>query len=123
MRATLQFDDDIMQARHELVDRVTEHPDLLPVEKQTTIGWVRDDDTARMHTDEGSIARTLLTHPHVRVDRVVLHTGVSVDVAAAAESGAAVGSIIVDLPVGLLKILKAPRRTHQHGRIVSRAYR
>jgi len=123
MRASLQFDDDIMQARHELVDRVTEHPDLLPVEKQTTIGWVRDDDTARMHTDEGSIARTLLTHPHVRVDRVVLHTGVSVDVAAAAESGAAVGSIIVDLPVGLLKILKAPRRTHQHGQIVSRAYR
>lgn len=122
MSPTVQLDEH-MQARRELVDYVTEHPDLLTVEKQTTIGWVRDDDTARMHTDEGSIARTLLTHPHVAIDRVVLHTGVAVDVDAAAESGAAVGSIIADVPLGLLKIAKAPRRTNRHGQIVSRAYR
>jgi hypothetical protein len=109
-----------MQARHELVDRVAAHPDLLPVEKQTTIGWVRDDDTARMHTDEAAIARALLRHPHVGIDRVVLHTGVSVDVDAAGESDAAVGSIIADVPIALLKISKKPRGSALHSRVVSR---
>ena len=111
---------DHMQARHELVERVTEHPDLLTVEKQSSIVWVRDDDTARMHTDEGSIARALLRHPHVDIDRVVLHTGVSVDVDAAVESGAAVGSIIADVPIALLKIGKNPRGSALHSRVVSR---
>jgi hypothetical protein len=118
MSAELLQDD--MRARHELVDRVAAHPDLLPAEKETTIGWVRDDDAARMHTDEAAIARALLRHPHVGIDRVVLHTGVSVDVDAAVESGAAVGSIIADVPIALLKIGKKPRGSALHSRVVSR---
>jgi len=118
MSAELLQDD--MRARHELVERVTEHPDLLTVEKQSSIVWVRDDDTARMHTDEGSIARALLRHPHVDIDRVVLHTGVSVDVDAAAGSGASVGSVVADVPIALLKIGKKPRGSALHSRVVSR---
>jgi len=114
-----QLQDD-MQARRALVEQVTEHPDLLPVEKESTIGWVRDDDTARMHTDEGSVARRLLLHPHVGIERVVLHTGVSVDVDAAVESGAAVGSIVADVPLALLKLRRTPRQSGHHSKIVSR---
>ena len=118
MTAELLQDD--MRARHELVERVTEHPDLLTVEKQSSIVWVRDDDTARMHTDEGSIARALLRHPHVDIDRVVLHTGVSVDVDAAVGSGASIGSVVADVPIALLKIGKKPRGSALHSRVVSR---
>ena len=114
-----QLDAD-MSDRHKLADRVAEHPDLLPVEKESTVVWAADQSTARMHTDERSIARSLLLHPHVSIDTVVLHTGAAVEPAAAADTDAQVGSVIADVPVSLLKVRKSPRGSDLHGRIVSR---
>jgi hypothetical protein len=115
-----QLDDDGMAVRHRLADRVAEHPELLPVEKESTVRWGADDSDARVHTDERSVARSLLLHPHVSIDSVVLHTGGVVDTAAAVDAEAPIGSVIADMPVALLKVRRSPRDSEQHGRIVSR---
>jgi len=105
---------------NDLLEAVGEDPDLLPVEKETTIRLPKDRDTIRVFTAEAGLMRRLLAHPHADVQTLnTLEDGTrqtaSIDEYAA---GTIVG-VVVDLPVGALQIKSSPRQTDQHAAIVS----
>lgn len=58
-----QYENGLRQTHHEIIDAVKEDQNLTPVEKETTFGFAKCDDYARIYTEEAGIVRRLLKHP------------------------------------------------------------
>lgn len=56
----------------DLLDRVREDRDLAPVEKEVSISYSKDEDTARVFSAIEGVSRRLLAHPHIDVIEVRL---------------------------------------------------
>jgi hypothetical protein len=60
------------RAPEEVLDAVGEDSDLAPVDKEITISYSKDEDTARVFSAVAGVSRRLLAHPHVDVIEVRL---------------------------------------------------
>lgn len=100
-------------------------PDLDPAEKETTIRWARDEDTAVIHTDERGVGRRVIRHDHSTIESVnVLLPDGTRDTLAPEAVGAnnEVIGVRVRLPIGVLSIKSNPRNDDGHANVVSDAF-
>lgn len=99
-------------------------PDLDPAEKETTIRWARDEDTAIVHTDEKGVGRRVIRHDHSTIEsvNVLLPDGTrdTLEPEAVGANNEVVG-VRVRLPVGAVSIKGTPRANDQHAAVVSDA--
>jgi hypothetical protein len=111
--------------REDLRDRARADPHLTPKERETTIGVARDEDLARIHTEEAAIIRRLLAHEATQPTTVGLYDGetarrVSYDkVGAEISSEDEVVSLRARLPVRYVLIKGKGRNTDSHAEMVS----
>jgi hypothetical protein len=104
----------------EALDRVTEDSDLLPEEKETSLGFDKRTDVARFFTAEAGLARRVLAHPDTRVRRLnVLDDGERAAIDPSDYTGEAIVGVVADLPVGALSIKSRTRKNTQHAAIAS----
>lgn len=109
----------------EILDHVAESQELLPREKETTVRFGKHDDRAIVHTDEAGLARRLLAHPRaaLRFASVEQHADArTVETVAALrglDDGARVTAVDASVPVGVLKIRRAPRSTDHHAPVIT----
>ena len=96
-------------------------PALQSAEKETTIRWAKPDDEAVVHTDERGPGRRLIRHPHSTVEELsVIRGGEYTRLTAeeVTEDDEVVGARL-RLPIGALKVRRAPRDNAQHAVVVS----
>lgn len=102
-------------------ERVREDTDLTPGEKETSLGFTKRDDHARVYTAEAGLARRLLAHPEVRV------VGVTVDdegdrrreVDIEAVDDETIVGVRCDVPIGAVKIGLSVRASGGHADVVT----
>lgn len=108
-----------------ILDRVAESRDLLPREKETTIGFGKHDDRATVHTDEAGLARRLLAHPRAALRSATVHdadgarTVEAVEALRGLSDDARVTSVVASVPVSVVLIQLFPRDTAQHADVVT----
>lgn len=109
-----------------LRERTRADPGLIPEERETTLTFAVDEETARVHSEEASIIRRLLSHDDVDVRRLGVHDGettrtVSYD-DALAEMGA--DDLVVRLqgriPLRYLVVKDVGRNHDDHAVVVSK---
>jgi len=102
-------------------ERVREDTDLTPEEKETSLGFTKRDEHARVYTAEAGLARRLLAHPKVRVVGVtVVGEGDNrreLDVQEVDDE--AVVGVRCDVPVGALTIGMSVRSSGGHADVVT----
>jgi hypothetical protein len=104
-----------------LLEAVREDPDLLPVEKETTLRFAKQDDLASVYSAEAGLARRLLAHPHVRVDGVTVGEGAARrDVPPDEYTEGPIHGVRARVPAACLKIRASLRATTQHAPIISK---
>lgn len=105
----------------DLLDAVAEDSGLTPDEKETSIGFTKRDDVARMFTAEAGLSRRLLAHPHTDVTSLDVVDGDGTREAVAPEgyTSGAIAGVLADVPVGLFQIKSSPRKNTQHAEIVT----
>ncbi len=104
----------------DLLDAVEEDSGLTPEEKETSIGFTKRDDVARMFTAEAGLSRRLLAHPAAAVTSLdVVHTsGGRESVSPEEYASGAIGGVLAEVPVGLLKLRKSARKSAGHATIL-----
>ena len=111
--------------REDLRERTRADPHLSPKERETTIGVARDEESARVHTEEAAIIRRLLAHDATQPTTVGLFDGdttrkVSYDeVDAEITAEDEVVSLRARLPVRYVLIKGEGRNTDSHAQMVS----
>lgn len=105
-----------------VLDRVEEDSGLTPGEKETSIGFAKPDDRARIFTAEAGLARRLLAHPASRVQtlNVLDEGGDRASTSPEDYDGQAIVGVTVTLPIGALLVKRHPRSTDQHAAIGSK---
>lgn len=111
---------------HDLREQVGRDPRLAPEERETTVTFATDEDTARVHTDEPALVRRLLAHDHVDVDdvgvyddgtvRTVAYDAVVADGGVDGRITRLRGRVLVDC----LVVKSQPRTTGGHAQVVSK---
>lgn len=104
-----------------VLENVREAPDLTPDEKETSIGFTKPDDTARVYTAEAGLMRRFIAHPESTVRALIVHTGKSTRERVTLDryEGRDVTGVILDIPVGALQVKSASRKSDSHAAIVS----
>mgnify|MGYP007020454544 CR=1 FL=1 len=105
----------------DVLEAVREDPDLVPMEKETTFRFAKDQDRAQVFTAERGLTRRLLTHELFHTDAVLLADGSTVD---SVDSLHATEDTIVGvrgtIPIGALKVKASTRADKSgHARVVS----
>jgi hypothetical protein len=59
--------------REDLLNRTRTDPDLGPKERETTLRFAADEDTAAVYSEEAAIIRRLLSHGEATVDALGIH--------------------------------------------------
>ena len=99
-----------------------EDPRLAPEEKETLLRWTKDRDRVVFDTTEAGLGRRLIAHPETDIDRVtVVRDGTARDGVAphdVHEHDEIVG-VRGTLPLGVLKVGLAPRKTGGHAKVVT----
>jgi len=104
-----------------IIDQVQSDPELGAGEKQTTISFASDEDVATAFTEEPSLIRRFLLHPHIAVDELrILHNDGTVSYLTPEEwDGEAVVGLDARIPVNILKVQSEARGQTVHSQIVS----
>lgn len=111
--------------REDLVDQTRADPGLTPPERETTLTFAVDDDSARVHTEEASLIRRLLSHGSVRVDALGVfdgedrHTLTLEEVLAAGGIEGSVVRLKARVPLRYLTVGSAGRAHDEHAPVVS----
>ncbi|MFB6256296.1 MAG: hypothetical protein ABEH58_06150 [Haloplanus sp.] len=102
-------------------EAVREDPDLLPEEKETTLRFAKDQDTAAVYTAEAGLARRLLAHAAVNVEglTVLEEEEARREVDPDDWGGGDIVGVRARLPVGALKVQRTPRSAGGHAQVVS----
>jgi hypothetical protein len=112
--------DSARRAPEEVLDAVREDRDLGPMEKETTIGFAKDEDLARVFTAEASLTRRLLSHALFEVEELVLAGG---GYAESTEEVDTTEDVIVgvrgSVPVACLKVRASRRSRGGHADVVT----
>lgn len=105
----------------ELLDAVGEDSGLTPEEKETSIGFTKRDDVARMFTAEAGLARRLLAHPHAAVTSldVLQGDGRRASVGVDEYTTGQIAGVLANVPVGAFSVKGTPRKSDQHAEIVT----
>jgi hypothetical protein len=101
--------------------KVREDPDLIPLEKETSINFTKGDERADVFTSERGLTRRLLTHELFDTDAVLLKDGSTVDsVDSLRTNEDTIVGVRGTIPIGALKV-KATTRSDKsgHARVVS----
>lgn len=101
--------------------KVREDPDLIPLEKETSINFTKDEDRAQVFTAERGLTRRFLTHDLFDTDAVLLKDGSTVDsVDSLHRNEDTIVGVRGTIPIGCLKV-KATARADKsgHARVVS----
>jgi hypothetical protein len=100
---------------------VVEDSDLTPVEKETTITFSKDRDTARVFTAEGGLMRRFLAHPDASTLTLTVVDGDARPAVAPEQyAGEEIVGVEAALPVGALNVRREPRKSTQHAKIVTK---
>lgn len=104
-----------------VADAVREDPELSPAEKETSLRFPKDRDTARVYTEEAGLMRRILRHQHADVRAVTeLRDGDSRPTVALEDwGGAPVVAVEATLPVGALQVKTHPRDGGGHAAVVA----
>lgn len=111
--------------REDLVDETRADPGLTPAERETTIGFAVDEAEARIHTEEASLIRRLLSHGDVRIDALGIfdgdrrHTRTLGEVLAEDGPDGSVVRLKGRLPVRYLTVGSVGRSHDEHAPVVS----
>ena len=101
--------------------KVREDPDLIPLEKETSINFTKGDERADVFTAERGLTRRLLTHELFDTDAVLLKDGSTVDSVDSLHTNEdTIVGVRGTIPIGSLKV-KATTRSDKsgHARVVS----
>lgn len=104
-----------------ILENVAEDPKLLPMEKETTIRFAKDQSSFQLFTSEAGLIRRTLQHPEATdyslqavPDDAPQHC-VSPE---GYESGRVVG-VTATLPVSTLTVSSIPRKSNEHADVIS----
>jgi DNA-binding transcriptional ArsR family regulator len=92
------------------------------MEKETTFGFAKCDDYARVYTEEAGIARRLLKHPEFATTELRVNTDNEWGLRRSPDEwfGGVVTGVKGYLPIGALKVLAQSRSTSGHASVVSK---
>ena len=106
----------------DVLEQVKEDPELLPCEKETTFSFAKDEDRARVHTDEAGLMRRLLQHPEFEITELRLHTQVGYRYVDCEQDLTECDSVIGvkgSIPVTALLVKSASRAQRAHCHVVA----
>lgn len=112
--------------REHLREQVGRDPALGPAERETSVAFATDQDTARVHTEEPALIRRLLAHDHVEVGVLGVHDGDTTrtvaydDVVTNGGVDGRVTRLKGRVPVACLVVKAAPRTTGGHAQVVTK---
>lgn len=118
-------EDTAQATREDLLDRTRADPDLAPAERETTFAFAVDEDCARVHTEEASVIRRLLSHGDVRVDALAVfdgerrHTRTLEEVLGEGGPDGSVVRLRGRLPLRYLTVGSVGRNHDEHAAVVS----
>lgn len=109
----------------ELIEQTGRDPGLGPRERETTLTFATDEDTAHVHTDEPALIRRCLAHDRLDVDELRIITDGEVrrltfdDVVANGGVDGRVAGLRGRVPVACLLVKAGPRKDDGHAAVVS----
>lgn len=105
----------------ELVEAVAEDGNLMPVEKETSIGFNKPETRLRIYTEEGGLMRRLIQHPNFDCESLRITTEYSWGKRIDPDDfeGGVITGVDGYLPIGVLTIGTSTRSTASHAEIVS----
>jgi len=109
--------------RKKLVDAVEEDTSLSSVEKETIIRFSEADDNVSIYSEEASIVRRLIHHPHFEVDSLLVNT----DGAKGRRfkptdfNEGSITGVDGSLPIEALVVQPSLRDTSKHSEVISEA--
>jgi hypothetical protein len=109
-----------------LTEIVQTDPDLLPVEKEMTIGFSKEDEYCWFNVDIASVVRRAINHTDIKVEKLKIKPpeghaktiDFSDDLTPDDIEGTVVGAI-GQFPIGLLKIQGSPRARNTFAPVIS----
>lgn len=105
---------------NELANAVHEDPELLPIEKETTITFCKADGHASVYTEEAGLMRRLLLHPEFDVSTLRVNTDSEVRRVAPTDfDDGVITGVDGTLSIAALTIGTSPRATSKHADLVS----
>ena len=101
--------------------KIREDPDLIPLEKETSINFTKGDERAQVFTAERGLTRRLLTHELFHTDAVLLADGSTVDSVDSLHTNEdTIVGVRGTIPIGALKVKASTRADKSgHARVVS----
>ena len=100
---------------------VREDPDLIPLEKETSINFTKDEDRAQVFTAERGLTRRFLAHDLFDTDALLLKDGSRSDYLQDVDTSDTVVGVRGTIPIGCLKVQASARSADGHAPIVSNA--
>lgn len=96
-----------MKSKDELRELdVKSHPELKPVEKETTLNFPNDTERGKIHTDVASVIKWVLSIEESVINNHVIKDG-------------AIVSIQATIPKGVIKLQSSSRKSNAHSSMVS----
>ena len=106
----------------DVLEAVREDPDLVPMEKETTFRFAKDQDRADVFTSERGLTRRLLTFPPFDLQTVTLADGSRVDCIQSIDASEdTIVGVRGWVPIGCLKLRTSTRSRGSHAQLVTHA--
>ena len=101
--------------------KIREDPDLIPLEKETSINFTKGDERAQVFTAERGLTRRFLAHDLFDTDALLLKDGSRSDSLQDVDTSDTVVGVRGTIPIGCLKGQASARSADGHAPIVSNA--